>query len=110
MWKDEENIIAMMEMTITHQLLPPSLLSNRGLFNPFSNIRATPEQSHDLLNYRDIGNRQFEQYVTHRIAQTPSTVHAPVRRKRLLTMKEQKKRETRSYNKLSSVLEGRCHG
>ena len=57
----------MMEMTITHQLLPPSLQSNRGLFNPFSNIHATPEQSHDLLNYRDIGNRQFEQYITHRI-------------------------------------------
>ena len=97
----------MMEMTITCQLLPPSLQSNRGLFNPFSNIHATPEQSHDLLNYRDIGNRQFEQYITHRIAQAPSTVHAPVRRKRLLTMnseKQQKKRETSKEKELQQVI------
>ena len=76
-----------MKLIESCQLLLSSLECNRGLLNPFPDVHATPEeQSHDLLNYRDIGNEQFEQYVTHRIAQIPSTLQAPVRKKRLLTM------------------------
>uniref|UniRef100_A0A1X7UL74 Uncharacterized protein n=2 Tax=Amphimedon queenslandica TaxID=400682 RepID=A0A1X7UL74_AMPQE len=106
-WKDEANIKSMTELIENFQLLPSSLESNRGLFNPFSKVHATAEQSHDLLNYRDIGNRQFEQYVTHRIAQTPSTSQAPVRKKRLLTMSSQKqkrKRETSKEKELHQVI------
>ena len=96
-----------MKLIKSCQLLPSSLECNRGLLNPFTNVHATSEQSHDLLNYRDIGNEQFEQYVTHRIAQIPSTLQAPVRKKRLLTMslkKEKRKRETSKEKELQQVI------
>ena len=32
---------------------------SRGLINPFINRTATPPQSHDLLNFRAIGQRDF---------------------------------------------------
>lgn len=54
------------------------------LINPFTNIPATPEQMHDLLKFRQIGQAEFEDHVSYRILHTPST-DAPRRRKRLQT-------------------------
>ena len=62
--------------------------------------KATPEQSKDMLTFREIGMQANEQYVTHRILQSPS-LNAPVRRHRLLTMarrKMSKKRVSKRKN------------
>lgn len=37
--------------------------SNKGLWNVFANKEATPDQAHDLLNFRSIGQEAFEQVV-----------------------------------------------
>ena len=54
-----------------------------SLCNFLEENEATPEQSHDLLNFRQIGQEAYECYVS-RIIGLPSTP-APNRRKRLLT-------------------------
>lgn len=64
------------------------LLSNNQsgdqLRNPFTGTTATPEQMHDFINFRQIGQAEFEDHVSYRILHTPST-DAPRRRKRLQT-------------------------
>ena len=45
----EENIQQMCSTISTCSLLPPQLQTNRGLFNAFSGLQATPEQSSDML-------------------------------------------------------------
>ncbi len=37
-------------------LFPSSIQENRGLLNVFNQTKATPEQSFDMLNFRDIGS------------------------------------------------------
>ena len=85
----------MYNKAMSNALLPVTVPNNRGLQNPFSAIIATPEQSHNLLNFRDIGTAEYEQYVKFHILQQPSTTHPPVRKHKLLTMaapREGKKR------------------
>ena len=67
------------------ELFPVSVFKNRGLLNVFSGQRATPEQSHDLLTFCEVGSLHLEQYIKHRIIKEPSTI-APVRKHKLLTM------------------------
>ena len=55
-----------------------------ALWNFFEGKKATPEQEHDLLNFRQIGQESFDNYVSTRIIGLPST-NAPNRRKRLVT-------------------------
>ena len=62
----------------------PTSPENCGLQNNLSNISATTEQAHDLLNFREIGQAEFEAHVSFCILRTPST-DAPHRRKRLQT-------------------------
>ena len=69
-----------------NRLLPHQLQINRGLFNPFSGQKATPEQASDMLTFRQIGTKAVQQYVTYHILQQPSSAHVPVRQHKLLTM------------------------
>ena len=86
----EENIIAMIEKIDQKSLFPSSVTTNRGLVNVFSNLKATPEQSHDLLNFRTIGHDSLINYINHYLLRVPS-INPPVRRNKLLTMAPPKK-------------------
>jgi len=50
----EDNIIAMTDTINQTNLFMTPVRKNRGLSNVFSSIKATPEQSHDLLRFRQI--------------------------------------------------------
>ena len=67
-------------------MLPITIPSNRGLVNVFSGAKAKPEQSHDLLTFRQVGTEDFLNFVQHRILHQPSSADAPTRQRRLLTM------------------------
>ena len=67
----------------------PTGSDNLGLHNFLSRTPATPEQTHDLFNFRTIGQQQFEAHVNYRILRHPS-VSAPERRERLHAMKKAK--------------------
>ncbi len=87
-YKREQNIQAQLEV-ITTKLLLAVTDSNRGLVNPFTGKTASPEQTHDLLNFRYIGQREFLLGVQFNILKTPS-VQAPNRKKRLQTFSEKR--------------------
>ena len=70
---------------------------------------ATPEQTVDMLSFRDIyvGLQAFRQYVNTRIIQRPSQANAPLRRQKLLTMsttKARKKRMTPKEQEAKQVI------
>ena len=104
--KAEENIHAIINNIEEMELFPACRSSNRGLVNVFSGQKATPEQAHDLLNFRRIGSEHLEQYIRVRILQQPST-NAPRRKHRLLTMAcpklESKKRVSQRERELKQV-------
>ena len=81
-----KNTEVMREEIREKSLLPTITSRNRGLQNVFSGIIATPQQNHDLLNSRKIGNEQYSNYIKYNILHQPSTSSAPVRKHRLLTM------------------------
>lgn len=87
--KREENITAMLT-EIQGKGLFFSPTANRGLINIFSGVMASPEQCHDLLNFRKIGSNDLENYISHYLLKKPST-NAPVRKNKLLTMATPKK-------------------
>ena len=60
------------------------MLSLTGLWNFLEEKETTPEQAHDLLNFRAIGQKAYEQFVAKKILGLPST-SAPNRKKRLTT-------------------------
>ena len=68
---------------------------NRGLVNVLSGQVATPEQTVDMLSFRDTGIQAFRQYVTTRIIQRPSHTNAPIRHQKLLTMSTTKENDTK---------------
>ena len=95
--KSEGNVKQIMQKIEEAKLLPlPTVLSvNRGLVNPFRNIIANNAQTHDLLNFRNIRQKQFENRVESFLLKNPST-KAPLRQKKLQTfastiVKKQKK-------------------
>ena len=57
---------------------------NRGLWNVFRMLKATNEQAHDLIQFREIGQMEHEAYINTKLLNVPSTA-APLRRKRLCT-------------------------
>ena len=67
---------------------------NRGLYNPFRSKLANSQQSHDMLNFRQIGQKEFLNRVEFFILKQPS-VKAPNRRQRLQTFSEQQKNSKR---------------
>ena len=56
----------------------------------FSGEKATLEQETDMLTFHQIGTQAYLDYVQHHILHQPSSVNAPLRRHRLLTMKPTK--------------------
>ena len=56
--------------------------SNIRLVNPFTSKKATPEQTHDLLQFRSIGEKEFLLRVITFILNQPS-VNTPNRKRRL---------------------------
>ena len=95
--KSEGNVKQIMQKIEEASLLPlPSGLSaNSGLLIPFRNIVTNNAQTHDLLNFRSIGQKQFESRVVSVLLANPST-KAPLRQKTLQTfastiIKKQKK-------------------
>ena len=85
----EENIKEMCSLITTNKLLDEQP-TNSGLLNVFTGQKATPEQANDMLSCRKIGLESFQQYATYRILQKPSSVIAPLRRHKLLTMSSTK--------------------
>ena len=71
----------MLDYIEQNKMLPTSS-ENLGLQNFLSPTLATPEQAHDLLNFRQIGQEEFETHINYCILRDPS-VSAPERRKRL---------------------------
>ena len=67
---------------------------DRGLINPFSGQKATPERSHDLLNKRHIGQCEYLSRVGAVILRQPS-FQAPNRQRRLQTFSEPKVNKTK---------------
>lgn len=55
-----------------------------NLANKFIDIDATPDQQHDLLLFREIGQHEFENHVNCRLLRKPSA-QPPSRLKRLKT-------------------------
>jgi hypothetical protein len=62
---------------------------NRGLQNPFTNQKASPEQRHDLLQFRTMGKAEYLQRISSVILKQPSTA-APNRKHRIQTFTEKK--------------------
>ena len=87
----------MINEILCNGLLPHSLTANRGLVNVFSGLKASPEQSHDLLNFREIGTTDLVNYVNHHILKIPST-NAPKRKNKLVTMAPKKTVSKRIMN------------
>ena len=79
----DTNIQVMLDMMDECDIISTAS-SEPQLRNPFTNVVAAPEQMHDLLNFRQVGQTEFEHYISYRILCTPST-DAPRRRKRLQT-------------------------
>ena len=65
-------------------ILSENMLTVSGLWNLIENAQATPEQAHDLLNFRAIGQEAVEGFVSSKVIGLPSTA-APTRRKWLCT-------------------------
>ena len=89
----------------THDMLPAEGNSS-GVLNVFTGTKALPEQEHDLLQARKIGEKVYTNYITHQILQVPSVSEPVIRRKKLLTMAmtktkiSQKEKEEKDINKL----------
>ena len=82
----EANIKEMCSLIITNKLLDKQS-TNRGLLNVFTGQKANPEQANDMLSCRKTTSLEsFQQYVTYHILQKPSSINAPLRRHKLLTM------------------------
>ena len=85
--KSEANIKSQINYIKTKTLLEV-MESDRGLINPFSNKKATFEQHHDLLNFREIGSAEFNKYIEYYILKLAS-VHVqsncrPLQQRRLV--------------------------
>ena len=59
-----ENIRVMVSGVNERNLLPLTSNDMCALRNPFVNKVATPEQGEDLLNFRKIGQKEFETFIT----------------------------------------------
>ena len=58
----------------------------------FNHKPLTKEQTHDLMNFRDVGQNQYERYIDYYVLRTPS-VKPPKHRKSLLTFTERRTRQ-----------------
>ena len=91
------NVQAQMKL-IEEKCLFDTQCENRGLVNPFTDKKATTEQRHDLLSFREIGEREFLLRIASILLKQPS-VKTPNRKRHLLTFSE-KKVNTRRISQL----------
>ena len=63
------------------------------LLNPYAERKATKQEQEDLMNFREIGEKEFEKYVEYNILHKPST-NAPNRKRKLLTFSHHKANKT----------------
>ncbi len=84
--KREEDILAMTHTITDNNLLPKNSDTDRGLVNSFTGQKATPEQLHDMSNFRKIGEEATRSYIQHQILGRSFTTNTTIRRKKLLTM------------------------
>ena len=91
--------------------------NSRGVVNVFSGQVATPEQSVDMMTFRETGIKAYRQYISTRLLEVPSHANAPLQRQKLLTMsstKAKKKRmtprEQADKNTSSNVCNIGCSG
>ena len=68
--------------------------ADNSLHHLFKSIKPTPEQIQDLMNFRKVGQMEFDRRVQYYTLSNPS-VRPPKRRKRLLTFTERKSRKKR---------------
>ena len=92
--KSEENTLHMTQAISSHGMFI-SATENKGLHNFLENKEATPEQAHDLMSMRAIGQSGFESFVKTKYLQGTST-DAPVRKKRLCTFTTTKAHKQRT--------------
>ena len=85
-----------LEMNIRHQMHQLQKATSLTLNSPEKSLRhlfqqkqPSPEQIHDLINFRKIGQTEYERRVDYYVLRKPS-VKAPKRRKRLLTFTERR--------------------
>lgn len=83
--KVNDNITKMLEEIHSRGLFN-SESENRGLINVFTGISANNLQTHDLLNFRDIGEREYNNFIKCRILRLSSSNEAPSKKHRLQTM------------------------
>ena len=102
----DTNIMAMLDFMEESNMLPISHESF-VLTNSLTNTAAIPEHTHDLLNFRQIGQTEFENHVCYRILHTPST-DGPRRRKRLQTFANTK-RNKKELSKLNEIKKYNKH-
>ncbi len=85
-FKREQNIVALTKLIHTKAVFTvPDC--DRGLVNPFVDKVATPQQCHDLLNFRSIGQAEFLLRIRYFLLKEPS-VQAPNRKRRLQTFSD----------------------
>ena len=80
--KYEPNVQAVMELIIEKSLFEVEE-TNRGLINPFTKKKATPQQSNDLRSFRLLGEQEYYQRIAYFILKQPS-VSVPNRKRCLL--------------------------
>ena len=84
----ERNIMIQITSIENHSMLATNRI-NHMLYNPFTSYIANSNQSHDLLNFRTIGQRNFLLRISSVILKQPST-NAPIRKQHLNTFTEKK--------------------
>ena len=102
----EENIQTMCGLIESSKLVSVQQ-ENRGVVNIFSGQVATPEQSVDMMTFRQVGIVAYKQYITTRLIEMPSHINAPLRRQKLLTMsstRAKKKRMTPKEQEAKQVI------
>ncbi len=63
--KASENALAMKRKIGSSELLPPKDTTSKPLRNSFTGQSASPSQQQDLLNFRSIGQADFDTFVQH---------------------------------------------
>ena len=98
------NIAKMLDLIEAKQILDIS--GTTSLANKITNVIATPDQQHDLLAFRAIGQVKFENHVACRILQKPSA-QAPSRLKKLktFTVCKSTKQKAKQIDKERKIIE-----
>ena len=101
--KTSLNVERMLEAISNHGLFH-SAEENNGLSNFLQSQKASSEQAHDLLKFREIGQTGYEAFILSKLLNIPSTA-APVRRKRLntFTTSQAERRRVKQVDKEAKI-------